>query len=269
MLEKEADVRQIDRTDRERPEMHGKRQVDHQSVERARQQPAEIVDDPQHEKHAERDQSGDDLVGGQRRGQKPGADQGGAEQQQAEITTIDRAKIRIAEQPEHHGVRRRQQQHQRDQAHGGDEFRQHDLEFRHRRGEQYFQRAELALLGDQPHGDQRRGQHEQHEHLKEDVHQARLMADKQGQREAVAHDQEEHRHHRVGDRRGEQRRFLLEQENPKASHAASLTGRRVRSRNTRSRSGGISASSETAMPWPTSMAAISAASEGRGSASIR
>ena len=34
---------------------------------------------------------------------------------------------------------------------------------------------ELSLLGHEPHGDQRRGQHEQHEHLEEDVHQARLM----------------------------------------------------------------------------------------------
>src|SRR5208282_6275629 len=101
------------------------------------------------------------------------------------------------------------------------------------------------------------------------MHETGLMTEKQGQREAVAHDQQERRHQHVGDGRGEQRPFFLEQQNSEIPHAASLTGRRVRSRNTCSRSGGISLSSDTAIPLVTSAAAISAASEGRRSASIR
>src|ERR1700694_421021 len=101
------------------------------------------------------------------------------------------------------------------------------------------------------------------------MHHAGLMAEKQGKCEAVAHDHKEDGHHHIGNGRGKQRRLFLKQQNREAPHAAALAGCRVSSRNTRSRSGWCSVSSETAIPAPTSAATISAATDGRRSAWIK
>src|SRR5262249_18274468 len=103
--QEEADVRQIDRADRERLEMNGQRQIDDQLVERARQQPAEIVDDPEQQKDTERDQRSDHLVAGERGSEQAGADERSAEQQETKIAAINRAEIRIAEQAEDPRIR--------------------------------------------------------------------------------------------------------------------------------------------------------------------
>src|ERR1700730_8548060 len=95
------------------------------------------------------------------------------------------------------------------------------------------------------------------------------MTDEECQREAVAHDQQEGRDHHVGDRRREQRLFLLEPQDRECSHAAACVGRRVNSRKIRSRSGGTAASSDNAKPRPTSAAARASASATRASPSTR
>lgn len=248
--------------------MHRQRKVHHQRVGGARQQPTEIIDDPEQQEHSESDQRRDDLVRRQRRGQESDANQRGAEQQQAEIARVDRAEIWIAEPGESGGVGTRQQEHDSNQAHCSEVFCQDDRNLRDRRGQENLQRLQFPLLGEQAHGDQRRREPEQHEHLEEDVHHAGLMAEKQRQREAVAHDQEEHSHQHIGDRRRKQRRLFFLKQHRKTSHAAS-PGRLVRSRNTRSRSGRTSVSSDTATSAATSAATRSAGSDARRSAQIR
>src|SRR3954451_6139664 len=57
-----ARVRQEQRPRGERPEVHKKRQVDNKRIERIWQQPTEMVDDPQQQEDAERQQCRDDLV---------------------------------------------------------------------------------------------------------------------------------------------------------------------------------------------------------------
>src|SRR5215831_164533 len=102
--EKEAHVRKIDRADRKRAEMHCKGEIHYQRVRWAWQQPSEIVDDPQYQKDAERDQRGDHLIGRECRRQQSRADQRGTKNQQAKIATIDRSNIGVAEISQHHRV---------------------------------------------------------------------------------------------------------------------------------------------------------------------
>src|SRR6516165_6421312 len=95
------------------------------------------------------------------------------------------------------------------------------------------------------------------------MRERRRMGEKQGQREGVAHDHQERRHHHIPDRGGEKRHLLLFQQRPKRSHAArASTVRCVRSKNTRSRSGFTSVSSISEKPWSTTALAKSAAISG-------
>src|SRR5215469_4281308 len=101
------------------------------------------------------------------------------------------------------------------------------------------------------------------------MNQGHCMADEEGEREAVAHDQQEPRNQHVRDRRGEERLLLLDPQHQESPHAASSAGLRVSCKKTRSRSGGIVPSSESARPLPTSAAARCCAIPGRRSVSTR
>src|SRR5215471_2569667 len=93
------------------------------------------------------------------------------------------------------------------------------------------------------------------------MHERRGVTDEQGEREGVAHDHQEHRQHHIGYGRGEDGPFLSEQQRREPPHAASAStgaARRVKSRNTPSRSGLIWVSSDSAKPCPTIARATSA-----------
>src|SRR5215472_1201312 len=81
--DEKAGVGEKDRAGGKRSEMHQQREIDDQRVERIRQHPAEMVDDPQQQEKAERQQSGDDLIADEARGHQSDGHQRRAKQQQA------------------------------------------------------------------------------------------------------------------------------------------------------------------------------------------
>src|SRR5262245_57895655 len=104
------------------------------------------------------------------------------------------------------------------------------------------------------------------------MHERGGVTDEQGEREGVAHDHQKHRQDHISDRGGEDGCFLPEQQCRKPPHAASASvaaeTRRVKSRNTLSRSGLTSVSSDSAKPCPT-IARASSAAGCVGASSIR
>src|SRR5215469_7544976 len=104
------------------------------------------------------------------------------------------------------------------------------------------------------------------------MHERRHVADEQRQREGVAHNDEEHRQHDIGDRRREDRLFLFEEEGGESPHAAFATiaeARRVRSRNTLSSPGFTSTNSDRAKSRSTIARARSAAVTRPGATSTK
>src|ERR1700722_14730717 len=88
--QKVGDIGQIHRSGRERLEMHRERQIDEQLIEGIGNQMSIFVDDPQQQEDAERQQSRDDLIVGQRRREQAYSDERSTEQHEAEITAENR-----------------------------------------------------------------------------------------------------------------------------------------------------------------------------------
>src|SRR5205085_655229 len=110
---------------------------------------------------------------------------------------------------------------------------------------------------------------EQNEDLEEQMDQCHRMTDKESEGEAITHDQQEHGDQHIGDRRGKEGLFFLDQQRQKSPHAAASLGRWVSCKKMRSRSGRTVVSSDSPSPRPTRAAANCGATSGCGSASTR
>src|SRR5215472_7219031 len=165
--DEKAGVREKDRACGKRRKMHQQREIDDQCVERIRQHPAEMVDDPQQQEEAEGQQSGDDLIADEARRHQADRNQRGAEQQQAEIAAPDRPPVGLTEDAQRDGVGSGQDQHQHHETEARQIFCEYDSRFRDWRGEQYLDRAQATLLSYETHRNDWHGQQEQYVDLKE------------------------------------------------------------------------------------------------------
>src|SRR5213594_1307129 len=260
--QEEAHVRQEERAGGERREVAEQREAHEEGVVRIGEEVAERVDHPEQKEEAERDDRGDDLVRGEGRDEQPHRDQRAGVQQKPEVAAVDRSPVRVAVEPEDHRVARREPEDHDDDRHAGGELREHDLDLANGRREEQLERARLALLGDEPHGDDGQHEHEEHGHLEEDVQKRRDFVEEEDARERVAHDEQEDRDDRVGDRRGEERPLLLEEQGAEVAHRDAAGPRPVSSRNTVSRSADTSSSSRSANPFPTTAAASASLAAG-------
>src|ERR1700757_183158 len=118
---------------------------------------------------------------------------------------------------EHPWINGRRGEHQQHDDEAAEEFPENDLAIAHRIRPEELERAELALLGEEPHGEERDERQEQALDVEKlplpeparQIHAAHQHEEAQGRVEEVAREDEEYRRERVEEERGEVELELL------------------------------------------------------------
>ena len=111
--------------------------------------------DPEEEEHAVGGRRGDQLALGERRHEEAAGDERRRQEPEPEVAGDERARRDRRDAREQQRMDRGRRNHRAHDREAGEELPGDDLGVAHRVGPQELERAELPLLGEEPHGEQR------------------------------------------------------------------------------------------------------------------
>src|SRR3990172_2245235 len=129
-----------------------------------------VLDEPEEEEGAERQEAGHDLVPREAAEDEPEGDEGGAEEEHPEIAHEERLPLRGSEEEENGHMQERERQHRGIEEESAEELSQHDLEIGDGRGEQELDGAGADLFRERAHG--QHGNEEQEDYARGEEHEA-------------------------------------------------------------------------------------------------
>src|ERR1051325_870498 len=234
------DVLRVEDALRERVEVLDHRQLAQHRLPDPARRVAAPADDPEHEEHDERDGAGHDLFLEERRDADADGDERRAHEQEADVAREQRAPLDAREVRHGAGVEEREHEHRRVEDERGEELRQQHGAVPHRVRQEELDGPRAPLLGEEPHGDERHQQEQDHAHVREEraqhavgrievaphlrVHRGlhrRHRVVGEDRVEEVAGDEEEAERDAVGDGRREVEPQLLLHDRPDVHGAAS------------------------------------------------
>src|SRR2546427_2740209 len=168
--EQEDDVAAVDHALREAVEVVEERELEEHRRHALSEGGLVPGGEPGEDDHPVGEHGGHDLVLRHHRGGEPARHEGGAEEQEAEVAGEERCHGEGVECVEQRGTERRRGEEPEVGEEGGEELPREQLAVAYRIREEELEGAELPLLGEEPHGEER--QHEQGHQAVVEEHEA-------------------------------------------------------------------------------------------------